>query len=470
MIWWAVQQLKSRSREKRLQAVEKLSQEDHPKAWEALINALEDPDDAVRKAVAQALGNFKDDRTVTALVTALNDLNPTVREAAAQALRLIGSRDAIPPLVDALRDPVGPVRWQAAKALDALRWESNENLTRAYHAVALGEIEKTTLFGADALEPLMLVVHDGAYYQRQAAVEALSQIADSRTFGILLDVLKDHEEPVRTAAVEALRRLGDTRAVPPLILALKDPHKHVRSLAAEALGQLGDPQAIEPLVKSLTDAEWEVREAATFALGRFRNPDTTEAILTLLADPDREVREAAARVLEQIGDLRAVGPLILALIDPEDTVRQAANYSLQMLDPDWPRSETAHAIAPQLKSSLKDQEYWVRQATANILARIGEIKPGEPRTAALAEPLHYRRQAAVEALILTLTDYDRDLRLAAVDALGRIGQRLAISALQRSQQDPDPDVRAAANQALDTIQGRTGTEFLFAPRADLFQI
>jgi HEAT repeat protein len=162
--------------------------------------------------------------------------------------------------------------------------------------------------------------------------------------------------------------------------------------------------------------------------------------------------------------------LILSLIDPEDTVRQAASYSLQILDSEWPRSEVAHAIAPQLKAALKDQEYWVRQAAASILGRIGEIKPGEPGTAALAEPLHYRRQAAVEALILTLTDYDQDLRLAAADALGRIGQRLAINALQRSQQDPDPNVRAAAAQALETIQGRTGTEFLFAPRADLFQI
>jgi HEAT repeat protein len=470
MIWWAVQQLKSRSRETRLQAVEKLSQEDHPKAWEALIKALEDTDDAVRKAVAQALGNFKDDRTVTALVAALNDPHSTVREAAAQALRLVGSREAIPALADALSDPVGAVRWQAAKALEVMHWESNHNLTRAYHAVALGDIEKATMYGADAVEPLMLVIHDGAYYQRQAAIEALSQIADNRIFDVLLVALKDHEEPVRTAAVEALRRISDQRAVAPLILALKDPHKHVRSLAAEALGQLGDTQAVEPLTKTLADADWEVREAAVFALGRFRDPRSADALIALLADPDREVREAAARVLEQVGDPRAVGPLILALIDPEDTVRQAANYSLQILDPNWPESEIAHAIAPQLKAALKDQEYWVRQSAASILARIGEIKPSEPGATALAEPLHYRRQAAVETLILALHDYDLDLRLAAADALGRIGQRPALPALQCSQQDPDPHVRAAVAQALETIQGRTGTEFLFAPRADLFQI
>jgi HEAT repeat protein len=88
----------------------------------------------------------------------------------------------------------------------------------------------------------------------------------------------------------------------------------------------------------------------------------------------------------------------------------------------------------------------------------------------MAEPLHYRRQAAVEALMATLTDFEPDLRLAAAEALGRIGQRLAVAALQRSQQDPDPNVRSAATQALETIQGRSGTEFLFAPRADLFQI
>jgi hypothetical protein len=195
----------------------------------------------------------------------------------------------------------------------------------------------------------------------------------------------------------------------PLILALKDPHKHVRALAAEALGHLADPLAIEPLVKALDDREWDVREAAIFSLGRFRDPQAVDALLPLLRDADREVRQATVHALELINDPRALTPLILALIDSEDTVRQAATRALEMIEPSWPRTEFAHQAIPQLKAALKDKEYWVRQSAASALARIGEISQGESDTTMMAEPLYYRRQAAMEAFVEALTDFDRDL-------------------------------------------------------------
>jgi HEAT repeat protein len=470
MIWWVLKQLRSRNRDTRLQAVERLTDEQHPKAWEALIGALGDPDDAVRKAVAAALAQYKDERTVVALLSALHDSATPVREAAAQSLRQLGFQQAIPPLVDTLRDHAGTVRFLAAKALVDLNWDPANFAERAWHTVALGDIEKSTVYGADAVEPLMLVLQDGAYYQRQAAVDALSQIADDRIINILLATLKDPEEPVRTAAVDALRRIGDQRAVTPLILALKDPHKHVRALAAEALGHLADPLAVEPLVHALEDKEWDVREAAIFSLGRFRDPQAVDALIPLLQDADREVRQATVHALELINDPRAITPLIVTLIDPEDTVRQAASRALELIEPSWPRTEFAHQALPHLKAALKDKEYWVRQSAASALARIGEISRSEPDTTLMAEPLYYRRQAAMETLIEALTDFDRDLRFAAAEALGRIGRKQAIGALAASAQDPDENVRSAAAHSLAILQARPTSEFAHGPRGDLFTI
>jgi HEAT repeat protein len=229
-------------------------------------------------------------------------------------------------------------------------------------------------------------------------------------------------------------------------------------MAAEALGPLGDPRAVEPLVKALGDRNWEVREAAVLALGHYRDARAVDPIVALLSDPDREVREAAARVLEQIGDPRAVGPLVLTLKDAEDTVRQAAGRALTALDPNWESSDAARAVVPQLKAALKDKEYWVRQSAASVLAKIGELRPTESDTAMLAQPIYYRRQAAIELLVNTLGDFDRELRIAAAEALGRLGQQVALHPLAQALRDDDVGVRTAAAQALELLHGKPTPE------------
>jgi HEAT repeat protein len=50
-----------------------------------------------------------------------------------------------------------------------------------------------------------------------------------------------------------------------------------------------------------------------------------------------------------------------------------------------------------------------------------------------------------------LCDSDRDLRQAAAEALGRLGERRAESGLVRALRDPDADVRSAAERALQVV-------------------
>jgi HEAT repeat protein len=431
-----------------------------------LVDVLRDENADVRAAAIRALASFKNVRTVSALASALKDPDPMVRETAAVVLRNIGNQEAFGPLAEALKDPSTAVRRQAAKGLKDLAWEPADNAERAHFLVALGEIDKATILGADAVDAIMLVMHDGADYQRRAAVEALSQVADGRIVGLLISTLKDKDVPVRTAAVDALRRIGDQRAVAPLILALRDPYHQVRTAGAEALGQIGDPQAVEPLVKLLRDKNWEVRAATALALGRFRDPQTIEPVVKLLTDSDREVREAAVNSLSAIGDGKAITPLVLALKDEEDSVRQVAAKSLRLLDPMWERSEAAQLAVPDLKASLKAKEYWVRQSAASVLARIGEMQSAPAPVRGLAEPFYYRRQEAVEALIGALADFDRELRLASVEALGRMGQVAAVEPLTRSLQDADPAVRGAASKSLELLSVKPKSDTSFLRRDD----
>jgi len=54
----------------------------------------------------------------------------------------------------------------------------------------------------------------------------------------------------------------------------------------------------------------------------------------------------------------------------------------------------------------------------------------------------------VDALLQALGDWDRDLRLAAVEALGRIADKRAVDPLVRVLEDADEWVRQAALRAL----------------------
>ena len=462
MIWWTKQQLRSKDAKSRQRAVEKLLASGGRDAVETIASVLSDEDVEVRRTAA-ALGEFREEFATGPLGEALRDPDETVRTAAAKSLGQSGGIPAVTLLITALQDPATKVRWQAARSLDELSWQPADGFQKATYLVAQSKLEMAALIGAEAIDPLALVLRTGAYQERHAAVLALSQIPDARVQKALIAALSDREDQVRCAAVEALRKLGDHSAATALISVLGDSHKHVRAAAAEALGQLNNPQALEPLRQILGDKNWEVRQAAAQALGRLRDAAALDAIIGLLGDREHEVRETAARALELIGERRAVTPLVIALKDENSNVRQRAITALNVLDPKWPQTEAARAAAPQLQEALRHNEYWVRQAAADALGRINYSQAAELRglpatLPALSAPLHYRRQAAVEAFLSMLSDFDRELRAAAADSLGRLGQTATIPALTHATKDPDGEVRAFATRALTLLQNQAGTE------------
>jgi HEAT repeat protein len=382
----------------------------------------------------------------------LRDADSAVREATAEVLKTCGSRAALPALLQALRDPASGVRWRAAQALDALKWQPENAADEAWRWTALGEFEKAALQGAAGIDALALATRDGVYYKRQAAIAALSLIGDARVVKPVLATLKDEDKNVRATAIDALARIGDHAAVAPLIAILGDSDPHVRSAAVGALSKLGDPRAIGPLAGRLRDDHWEVREAAIRALGLFKDNSAVGPLVGALKDRDREVREAAVRALMEIGDPAAVEALVVTLKDEQDSVRALATTALRRLDRNWEKSAAAKRAIPELRAGLKHREYWVRQAAADALAKIGEMRQVEPSLAHLLDPGKIRRQNATEILLRLLADFDSDLRQAAAEALGRLGDQQAVPPLVGALRDGNRWVSRSAARALRALQ------------------
>src|SRR6185369_15419735 len=150
------------------------------------------------------------------------------------------------------------------------------------------------------------------------------------------------------------------------------------------------------------------------------DPRSVGPLCEVLRDPDNDVREAAIEALALLRDPAAVEHLVVTLADTQTSVRNAAGAALRKIDSEWQFSEAARRAIPTLKSALTNKEYWVRQAAADVLSKISDVRKSEPSLQAFTDPVCYKRNMAVDALLQALGDWDRDLRLAAVEALGRI--------------------------------------------------
>jgi HEAT repeat protein len=215
------------------------SEEDRPRAAEALMGVLSDDRYEVRVAAALALGDLGDRSAVEPLIEKLEDVHSEVRQSAAIALGRLGDERGFAPLAAALAEGSADLRFQAAASLVEI------DPQRAY-------------------DPLVAAVGDGDAEVRANVAAALGEIGEKRAAGWIADLLEDAAPDVRFEAAYALARFGDARAVEPLIGFLGDAKRQYETI--EALEMIGDRRASTYLAtilgKLLTARLIRVRAAA----------------------------------------------------------------------------------------------------------------------------------------------------------------------------------------------------------------
>jgi HEAT repeat protein len=263
---------------------------------------------------------------------------------------------------------------------------------------------------------------------REAAAWALGEIGDTRAVPSLIEALKvEHGPKVREKIVEALGNLKDPSALSAVTAVLKDPTVDVRREAVQAISRFEDPSAAPALAGLIHDDDIDVRRRVADALGSLENPSSVDALMTMAKDADADVRSNAIDGLHHYRDLKLVPLFSEALKDPSADVRKNAAEGFNGM-------ENLKTAPRALIDATADMNRDVRRAAAEALGNIGD-------------------EAAVPALKKMVGDGDADTRRTAVDALKDIGGPEAIQTLMGLLKDPDPAVRKAAVEALGKRHG-----------------
>jgi HEAT repeat protein len=459
MHWLTMRQLKSGNAKSRLKAAKDLWREPNARSLEGLSEVLQtDPDSEVRQVAASALGRLHVPERFDALVKGLQDHDPEVLRSVLLALRRAPDEKVIHFMVPLLQHRDFTVRSTAAQAIDTLRWAPSDRGQRIWFAVAKGWYERAAASGVESIPALKLTFETGPVSAAVRAVEAMGNIPDPNLVPVLRQALHHEETAVCIAAVGALAKVGGGDAVQALIPCLRGSHTQLRAESARALGILAAAEATSQICNLLQDKEWEVRREAATALGKLKNSEAIEPLAKVLDDMDGDVREAAAIALGGTHDRRAVGPLVMALKDELASVRRIAAAGLSRIDPDWVTLPETRESAEKLKQAIQDAEPAVRFFVAQLLVNLGEMSPeaflGFTPVDTVTSPAEKRKRMAASIFIALLEDRHRDVRQAAAEALGRLGDDRAEQALTRASGDPDGDVAAATRMALQALKSQ----------------
>jgi len=275
----------------RIRAAKALAKEDGRVARQTLAHALgNDPFWGVAVEVAAALGDSHAPSARATLLAHTGHPHPKVRRAVAEALGTW--RDA-----------------EVASALLQLRDDPSYFVV----AAALHALGKTR--DPRALDALVAGSSTPSWNETIAAgaIRGLGALADPRGMDVLLAALQpDLPEPARRAAVGAIAQLATlvdavrTRAVDAIERALTDPSYLVRVSAYAAAERLADARLLEPLERlAHSDGDGRLRRDAAEAVIRIREEEKKPAELARLRDDVTSLREEARALRERLDKLDA---------------------------------------------------------------------------------------------------------------------------------------------------------------------
>ena len=429
----------------RLDVLEQLSRQGES-SLDALGQLARHSDAAVRSAAVTGLGRLATPRVVPLLAGLLvQEPDPAVRAALVAGLGEQPESQTSGLFETAQRDASPVVRKAVLAALERQRWIDP---TTSWMAHALADPDREVVLKA------VLLLGSKKVSDRNRLPSLHSVPDPSRLGEDLLSFLDDRSPDLRTVAARLLEKVGDRRAVPKLRQLSGDADPGVRGGALEALGKLGSAPEITSLRTALRDKEAAVRATAARGLASLRaaSPQLAEELwaeaereLVGRARRDRsaEARTAAVSALASFPGEEVPAALVHALSDRAQVVRNAAAHALVRRGP---VPELRARFLGWLSQGSLDQ----RSAAALVLGILEEPEAVAGLVDLVeAPPVHLGRR-----LLRWCGWTAADVRLTAIEALGRIGGPVGFAKLREIQTTGPATLRAAAERALPEVRRR----------------
>lgn len=327
--------------------------------------------------------------TTLALGKALKRAEPEVRAAAARALGALKDTAGLEPLAEAVRN--------AAAA------DERELFTQ----------QATAIIGVQPLDQVIQISKSTDPTVRELAIKSLAAFSQEKpnklANDVLLQALASREAPVRQAAVYALARIPDDEIAKKLATLKDDADPAVRAQVAYAMGHSSRPEGEAILVAYLDDREEDVKVSAIDGVRERKIASALEKVKWLVGNRKIEIKRAAMKTLVALatpGDTKLFDIYDKAMLEQDETVRHFAIEGLGGYPGD-PRATRAIGAAVSDERASKDLKLFA-------LKTLGQMT--EPDT--------------FEQVVRGLFDRDIDVKLAALDALEKLGSNKATRPLQ----------------------------------------
>ena len=350
--------------------------------------------------------------------------------------------------------------------------QNRESLT------SLRELVKASLDSPDLThqiekEMLLFLDSDATFAGKQFVCEQLSIIGTKDTVSALAQMLSD--EKSYDVALYALQRIPDPEVDLALRKALSESEHKAKIGIINALGERRDVHAVGPLENLVYENDLQIALSAVNSLGKIADSGAMEALKKARSKITGDVR---AQVLDSY--LRCADSFVVA-----GNASQAASIYRDLYD----NEELTHIRAAALRgiiqtdveraqdvilSSLKRDN---RGLQAAAIGMIRELPLSADLTKIIQECPNLSGQEQIQ-LLRVFTDredtaahhvvlnaakhYDEAVRIAALQALARIGDESDIPLLLKKATESSGSEREAARRSLDVLRGDTVNQEIMA--------
>ena len=290
------------------------------------------------------------------------------------------------------------------------------------------------------------------------ACRQLRQIGSERSLPALLPLL-GHER-LSTVARWALQSIRGPRVDEALRGELGKLEGNLKAGVIQTLGARGDRKAVPLLVPLAGDANPAVAEAALYALGHIGGPEALAALEQAKPAPglERYRKHALLLCVEQVcrEDPAKAAATYQAIYDRCDdvTLKIAALRGVIVAG----KGKSAAVVSAALKSDCPR----LRLAAAKFVCELGgsDLTPAAlGELAALPADVQatllglVKDKAALPAVIAATQSKDPLIRAAAIETVGRLGDRSSVAMLLRMAASEQGDAQSAARRALEALRG-----------------